>query len=159
MKIVISTQYMENYGAHDWDGEGQCPQYWKPKGGDTYIIENLTPEQVSDFEKNHLDKVYAMIQYSHNYAQEYVLGYEVSEDNAVVCDGWENPKVIALNGANFIASCITKNDEYGFMHQKIDEKHETYTMKEEGKRENYQLFFLLKDGQMIANEKVMDYLN
>lgn len=34
--IVISTQIHENYGAHDWDGEGQCPQYWKAKGGDEY---------------------------------------------------------------------------------------------------------------------------
>lgn len=32
--IVFVTQYMENYGAHDWDGKGQCPQYWKMKGGD-----------------------------------------------------------------------------------------------------------------------------
>ena len=34
--IIISTQIHENYGAHDWDGEGQCPQYWKAKGGDEY---------------------------------------------------------------------------------------------------------------------------
>ena len=25
MMLVIDTQYMENYGAHDWDGEGECP--------------------------------------------------------------------------------------------------------------------------------------
>ena len=34
--IVISTQVHENYGAHDWDGKGQCPQYWKAKGGYEY---------------------------------------------------------------------------------------------------------------------------
>jgi hypothetical protein len=34
--IVISTQIHENYGAHDWDGKGQCPQYWKAKGGNEY---------------------------------------------------------------------------------------------------------------------------
>jgi hypothetical protein len=31
MKLLITTQYMENYGAHDWNGEGACPQYWKMK--------------------------------------------------------------------------------------------------------------------------------
>ena len=31
--LVVDTQYMENYGAHDWDGIGECPQYWKVKGG------------------------------------------------------------------------------------------------------------------------------
>jgi len=34
--IIISTQIHENYGAHDWDGTGQCPQYWKAKGGNEY---------------------------------------------------------------------------------------------------------------------------
>jgi len=38
MMLVISTQYHENYGAHDWDGEGECPQYWKAKGGSEYKI-------------------------------------------------------------------------------------------------------------------------
>jgi hypothetical protein len=28
----------ENYGAHDWDGEGNCPQYWKNKGGEVFHV-------------------------------------------------------------------------------------------------------------------------
>jgi hypothetical protein len=32
MKLMITTQIQENYGAHDWDGVGACPQYWKFKG-------------------------------------------------------------------------------------------------------------------------------
>lgn len=38
MKLHITTQISENYGAHDWDGEGTCPQYWKFKGGNDYMI-------------------------------------------------------------------------------------------------------------------------
>lgn len=34
----IFTQIIENYGAHDWDGEGECPQYWKNKGGNTFLL-------------------------------------------------------------------------------------------------------------------------
>ena len=41
MMLVIRTQYMENYGAHDWDGTGECPQYWKMKGGSEYKITNV----------------------------------------------------------------------------------------------------------------------
>ena len=41
MKLVISTQIHENYGAHDWDGTGECPQYWKAKGGHEYMIEGV----------------------------------------------------------------------------------------------------------------------
>jgi hypothetical protein len=38
MMLVIQTQHYENYGAHDWDGTGQCPQYWKAKGGCEYKV-------------------------------------------------------------------------------------------------------------------------
>lgn len=29
----------ENYGAHDWDGKGECPQHWKPKWGSEYVVD------------------------------------------------------------------------------------------------------------------------
>ena len=41
MKLLITTQVYENYGAHDWDGAGSCPQYWKAKGGNDYVIKNF----------------------------------------------------------------------------------------------------------------------
>ena len=42
MKLLITTQNHENYGAHDWDGVGECPQYWKAKGGSDYVVKNFT---------------------------------------------------------------------------------------------------------------------
>ena len=41
-KLLITTQVYENYGAHDWDGQGECPQYWKAKGGSDYVVKNFT---------------------------------------------------------------------------------------------------------------------
>ena len=32
--VVISTQFRENYGAHDWDGRGECPQH----GGSLRVV-------------------------------------------------------------------------------------------------------------------------
>ena len=40
-KLLITTQVYENYGAHDWDGVGECPQYWKAKGGSDYVIKKF----------------------------------------------------------------------------------------------------------------------
>ena len=40
-KLLITTQVYENYGAHDWDGVGECPQYWKAKGGNDYVIKKF----------------------------------------------------------------------------------------------------------------------
>ena len=34
--IIVFTQISENYGAHAWNGRGECPQYWKQKGGEEY---------------------------------------------------------------------------------------------------------------------------
>ena len=41
MKLLITTQVYENYGAHDWDGVGECPQYWKAKGGSDYVVKQF----------------------------------------------------------------------------------------------------------------------
>jgi len=36
--LNITAQYHENYGAHSWDGQGECPQAWKPKGGQVFTL-------------------------------------------------------------------------------------------------------------------------
>ncbi len=53
--LYATGQYAENYGAHDWDGEGQCPQYWKMKGsGEVLAMQNVTlanlPEAIKEVE-------------------------------------------------------------------------------------------------------------
>ena len=40
MKLVIQTQYLENYNC---DNPGEGNDYWKPKGGSTYVVENVDP--------------------------------------------------------------------------------------------------------------------
>ena len=70
MKLVIRTQYMENYGAHDWDGEGQCPQYWKMKGGSEYMVEDV-PLNID------YDEVIEMLGQEVNWDSEYSRSYVV----------------------------------------------------------------------------------
>jgi len=41
LKLLITTQVYENYGAHDWEGVGECPQYWKAKGGSDYVVKKF----------------------------------------------------------------------------------------------------------------------
>ena len=48
MKLLITTQVYENYGAHDWDGVGACPSYWKAKGGSDYVVKNINVNQVTE---------------------------------------------------------------------------------------------------------------
>jgi len=42
-KLLIQTQVLENYGAHAWNGEGECPQNWKAKGGEDYVLRDIAP--------------------------------------------------------------------------------------------------------------------
>lgn len=158
MKIVITTQYLENYGAHDWDGKGQCPQYWKSKGGDVYLVENLTQEQADEFIQNKLTQLYSMIEYNHEAAQEYVTSSQVVGDSDVTHDAWEIPNVVTMVENNFIVSRISKNDEYGYMHKKVSEKHESYVMMVEGGRENYDVQYILTTGEKVNHKNIMEYL-
>ena len=83
--LVIDTQFLENYGAHDWSGSGECPQRWKPKGGDTYIVTDLVGDRAA---------VERCIEFSSDYSREYVLSSEIagadfSESDYV--EFWESP--------------------------------------------------------------------
>ena len=47
--IWATYQYMENYGAPSWDGKGECPQYWKNKGGHYMLLaDGITMEMLED---------------------------------------------------------------------------------------------------------------
>jgi hypothetical protein len=71
MKLHIITQYMENYGAHDWDGEGECPQYWKMKGGEDYFILNVDETEVDSA----VAQVRGDIEWNDIGSRQYIIGY------------------------------------------------------------------------------------
>lgn len=81
MKLHITTQYMENYGAHDWDGEGECPQYWKFKGGEDYFyalgVAGRSVEALAEL----VAVLRKRIEYSDDYARNYIVGYDVVADD------------------------------------------------------------------------------
>ncbi len=76
--IFITMQYKENYGAHAWEGEGECPQYWKFKGGSDYVSRSLTLEEVQDggieeFAQSVIDS----ISYKDDHSEEYCIDWEL----------------------------------------------------------------------------------
>lgn len=79
MKIIFHTQVHENYGAHDWDGKGQCPQYWKAKGGnDIELDRELTHDECFDqsLVKALVEAATAKINLKNDYYEEYVIDWE-----------------------------------------------------------------------------------
>jgi len=90
MKVVIHTQFRENYGAHDWDGKGECPQYWKFKGGSTYVVEASLEQAMSG---QFFTDVAKCIEYSSDYSEEYIIGEslvdDIDFDASTVVEDWD----------------------------------------------------------------------
>ncbi len=74
--LIIETQYRENYGAHDWDGEGECPQYWKSKGGKCFKISGV-PLNIDYAEV----VAAANVEYKNEYAEMYIIDWFLEQDN------------------------------------------------------------------------------
>ena len=78
MIVVIDTQFMENYGAHDWDGQGECPQYWKMKGGSSYKVLNVPAD--ADLQSV-VDLVAPEFVHDDIGSREYIIGYSMENDD------------------------------------------------------------------------------
>lgn len=76
-KLLITTQVLENYGAHDWDGEGECPSYWKAKGGNDYVVKNIDINRAADI----ANWAAGQVEQDNEYFREYILSWEVVADD------------------------------------------------------------------------------
>ena len=81
MKLHITCQYMENYGAHDWDGKGECPQYWKFKGGEDffYPLGQFAPnaEHIEEL----IEYFRPQVEWDDVGSRQYIVGYGVVADD------------------------------------------------------------------------------
>jgi hypothetical protein len=78
MILVIETQIYENYGAHDWNGEGACPQRWKAKGGSSYKVTAVPTG--TEFEAV-LARVTPELEQDSDYWRESIIGYHFEADD------------------------------------------------------------------------------
>ena len=149
-KLVIHTQYLENYAAWDWDGQGRCPQGWKPKGGSTYVLPNCGADVDMDAVA---DAVSPHITTNNDHTREYITVVEVVDYNEKVCEDWETITEFSLMGETPTFMKVTDNREDGWMRKEILEKIETWTMGEGYMdRENYSVEFLMEDGDFCNGE-------
>jgi len=127
-KLVIDTQNSENYAAHDWDGQGECPQGWKMKGGNTYTMygefDTSIPHNCLSDTVKYLSK---LIEATNHYDSEVVIGWRVVDADQTVTEEWESEKVIAKNFyGNYVLS-----------HETYYNSTESWIMLPEGERTDY----------------------
>lgn len=77
MKLHIQTQIEENYGAHTWDRQGQCPQRWKMKGGEDYMVKINSSSGLQDLVESFRPK----IEQDNEFFREYIIGWDVVADD------------------------------------------------------------------------------
>ena len=70
-KLMITTQYRENYGSPD-------EPYWKFKGGSEYFVPNVDECDMVDVI---VDRVRPQVEYANPMSEEYILGYEIVADD------------------------------------------------------------------------------
>jgi len=99
--LVIRTQFMENYGAHDWDGTGECPQYWKMKGGSEYKITNV-PLNIDYQEVVSM----ANVEKDNEYCREYILDWSMEADDYL---SWFEKSQLEYDG---VIACKEPTIEY-----------------------------------------------
>ena len=101
MMLVIRTQFMENYGAHDWDGTGECPQYWKMKGGSEYKITDV-PLNIDYQELVSM----ANVEKDNEYCREYILDWSMEADDYL---SWFEKSQLEYDG---VIACKEPTIEY-----------------------------------------------
>lgn len=158
MKLVITTQYQENYGAHDWDGKGSCPQYWKMKGGSTYVVENLTPAQCRKAIESGCPTLRGLIEYADEGSREDVVDVSIMDDDEKVCEDWDTVTKMSFEGGKWVARKTIVNDEYGYLNRKIAVMSSSWDMLKKSGRENYKVVYTLRDGREVVGGRINEVL-
>lgn len=151
MKIVINTQIRENYGDAD-------KPYWKFKGGNTYIVPNLTVEQVLKIKDKGIPTLTALIESFNPMFEEYVQNWSILDDDVVVVEPWESPFNLYWEGNRWVARRTVENGEYGYMRSEVASKTEQYDMLMGGDRENYVAVYTMRNGDVVDSKDVEAYL-
>ena len=159
-KLVIQTQYCENYAFHNEDYvHGVSEPYWKFKGGSTYVMENLSSQTINALASGNFlwDKIQSDIEYANEASKEYILDWSIEEDDASVCEAWENPIIIDMVGDRLQCTQVIPNGEYGYMRKEIASSTRTWTQVN-GSHENFNTVYTMEDGAVLSHKKLSEFL-
>ena len=154
-KLVIQTQYLENYGSSE-------NPYMKFKGGSTYVMHNC-----GDIEPKSNELVTAVARVkpfittdlvqSNGGCEEYIIDVDIVPHNKKVCADWETVTEFYFDSkgnAQFMK--VTDNREDGWMKSEILEKIETWT----NDNEDYKAEYQMEDGDFcVGDAELQEWFN
>ena len=159
MKLVIQTQYRENYAAHNEHYvHGVSEPYWKFKGGDTFVVSCSIADAM---DPAFLEAAKNAVSYSNECAEEYVLDYNFIDDAefsmADHIESWETPTLLWFDGEHFCATKKSDNTDMGYMRKEILTKFESWIITEDDSRAFYKSTFTMEDGAEIQYSELGDW--
>ena len=149
MKLVIQTQYTENYGSAD-------KPFWKFKGGETYIVQNLNPAQAERILSHGIPTLKALIEYKNSMSEESVIYYRIVEDDTVVCDEWETPNILSWENNTWVCRQVQAND--GSFRKPVVSKVTKYTMNMNGDKSDLETSYVVENGSVISYKDINNYI-
>lgn len=160
MKAVIQTQHMENYGAHDWDGQGTCPQYWKPKGGNTYVFncsveDNMSPEWWARVESACTSKS--------EYFEEYSVGETVVDDIdfrvSDHCAEWDAPWYGTIHEDRISFHRTIENQPMSGMRDEIAKEFTAYDVLDNGEEVHHGVSYEMINGDIVLFSELRAWMD
>jgi hypothetical protein len=156
-KLVITTQYMENYGDQE-------SPYMKFKGGNTYELPNC-----GDLNENEIATIVAQVRpyitttliESNGGCEEYIIDFKVVSHSTKTVEDWETITEFCFDqftgDVNFMK--VTDNREDGWMKKEILERTETWTGDmSDTKRANYKDEYLMEDGDIVSQKELGEWI-
>jgi len=147
MKLVIITQYLENYNT---TGEGE--PYWKAKGGSTYIVEDV---ERRDAKIRIAPTIIEFVTSKKEMFQEYILSVAVVEDDTKVCEEWETLTKFKEVDSVWLGKAFTPIDWV----DGIVGKQECWIAEPNNERRNdsWSEVYKLDTGEWVSNEEATRY--
>ena len=152
-KLVITTQYMENYGC------AKDP-YMKFKGGNTYELPNC-----GDLNENEIATIVAQVRpyitttliESNGGCEEYIVDFKVVNHSTKTVEDWETVTEFNLIGGSVNFMKVTDNREDGWMKKEILERTETWTGDFYDENSNYKSEYLMENGDIVSQEELGEW--
>lgn len=154
-KLVINTQYLENYG------DSQNP-YMKFKGGSTYVMSNcgkLNANEIATLVARVKPYITTDLLKSNGGSEEYINDVRVVPHMEQVCEDYESITEFHFDmfksDVNFMK--ITDNRVDGWMRQEILEQTETWVgvpvnPQTQSGRGSYKSEYLMEDGDIVNGQ-------
>lgn len=150
MKVAIYTQVRENYGDAD-------APHWKCKGGNTFVVTNLSVAQTIKIKESGIPTLKALIESSNTGFEEYIIDWAILDDDAKVCEEYETPTQLSWEQGRWVARIETLNGEYSYMRKEVAKRSEYYEMEMSGERKNYSVVYTMRDGRNMTWQQAEQY--